>query len=77
MTELNTAIYATVKLTVQHLTNDELIALNLVATLDTDPRGRIFNYEAVRGLFDQDNGMRMHDEAKRAVSAVLSERLGR
>lgn len=57
------------------LSNDELLALNLVAALDTDPRNRLFDYEQVRPLFTEANGTRMHSETKRALAQIVTQRL--
>ena len=75
--EIFSILRASVALGVKDLTNDELIALNLVATLDSDPRNRLFRYEDVAFLFDQANGTRMHSETKRALFSVVMERTGR
>lgn len=75
--ELNAIMYASVALATQSLTDDELLALNLCAALGSDPRHRLFDYETVRALFDQDNGMKMHSETQKALSAVVTARFGR
>lgn len=59
----------------RELTNLELAALNIVAQLNEDPRGRLFDYEKVKGLFTEDNGTRMHVETKMALAIVVNERL--
>jgi hypothetical protein len=64
-----------VALLTQSLTRDELTALDLCARLDSDPRGREFDYAKVKRLFTEDGGTRMHDDMKRALAAVVAERL--
>ncbi len=77
MTEakIRATMFAAVLLAVEELNDTELAALNIVAQLDSDPRGRLFDYDAVAHLFDQDNGTRMHDETKQALAAVVLRRL--
>jgi hypothetical protein len=75
--ELDATMRASVAMVTQGLTDDELAALSLCAQLDSDPRGRLFTYEDVRPLFDQDNGLKMHSETKKALLAVTRARFGR
>ena len=72
--QMRATMSAVVSLTCQNLTNDELAALYLVATMNGDPHNRIFDYKKVKPLFTEANGTRMHDETKRALSAVLTRR---
>ena len=73
--ELQTIMRASVALVCGELTDLELAVLNNVAQLDGDPHGRLFDYNKVAMLFDQANGMRMHDETKKALAAVVNARL--
>lgn len=75
--QLQAAMAAIVAMTVDTLTDEQLIALNLCALLDSNPRGRIFDYDAVAPLFTEAGGMRMHAETKVAVQRALDARLAK
>lgn len=66
---------ATVSMTCDQLTSQELAVLNIVAQLDGSPYGRIFDYEKVKALFTAADGTRMHEETKLALAEVVSRRL--
>ena len=68
-------MYAAVALTVKDLTLDELAALNNTVAWDADPRGRLFDYEKVKSLFTEGDGLRMHDATKDALAEVVLKRL--
>lgn len=70
--EMRANMVVIVKLTTDELTDIELAALNTVAQLDQDPKGRCFNYEVVKPLFDND---RMHEETKLALAQIVNDRL--
>ena len=62
----------------ENLDDLELAVLNNAAQLDMDPRGRLFDYDKVKSLFDvvETNGMpRMHEETKIALAVVVNRRL--
>ncbi len=67
-------LVASVALICVELTDDELIALNLVATLDGNPQGRLFDYQKVKPLFTEHNGKRMHSATKDALAALVKQR---
>lgn len=73
--EMRGIMRASVALVCKQLTDEELAVLNNVAQLDGDPHGRLFDYAKVAMLFDQAGGTRMHDETKRALAAVVLQRL--
>lgn len=58
------------------LTDEELIALSLVAQFGGSPHGREFDYEKVKSLFTEANGTKMHDETKLALAVVVNKRFG-
>jgi hypothetical protein len=64
-----------VNVATKELTDLELAALNNVAQVNMDPRGRIFDYDDVKHLFTEMNGTRMHEETKRALALVVNRRL--
>jgi hypothetical protein len=72
---MNPFVRASTAMYTNELTDEELAALNLVAQLDSNPRGRIFDYEKVSGLFSEANGTKMHAETKEALAAIALERL--
>jgi hypothetical protein len=74
--EMKTNTYIIVDMATEELTNLELAVLNNVAQLNLDPRNRLFDYEKVKSLFTQDNGMQMHEETKSALATVVGRRLG-
>jgi hypothetical protein len=65
---------AAVALATQHLSDDDLAGLNLVAQLEIDPRGRPW-YPIVAHLFTEQGGTRMHHETRDALAAVALRRL--
>lgn len=67
---------ATVSIACDELTDLELAVLNNVVQLGGSPHDRIFDYEAVKGLFTEENGTRMHEETKLALESVVASRLG-
>jgi hypothetical protein len=73
--EVRAIYFSQAVLITNELSNDELLALNLVATLDTDPRNRLFDYEKVSPLFTEAGGLKMHSEIKRALSQIVTQRL--
>lgn len=73
--ELHQSMIAMVALTCNRLSDLELATLNLTAQLNQDPYGRIFDYEEVKILFTEQNGTRMHDETKDALTAIVMQRL--
>ena len=73
--QMQAIMRATVALTCEELSNEELAVLNLTAIQNLDPHGRLFPYEKVRSLFTEANGTRMHPVAKDALAAVVNSRL--
>lgn len=71
--KIRATMISMVELYTQDLTDLELAVLNNVAQLDQDPRGRLFDYDKVKGLFA--NGDKMHDETKLALAAIVNNRL--
>ena len=69
------AMAGVVALIVKDLDDLELAVLNNIARCDFNPKGRIFDYERVKGLFTEDNGLKMHDETKEALARVVIFRL--
>lgn len=57
------------------LTDLELAVLNNCVQLDSDPHGRLFDYETVKMLFTENNGTRAHDVTKEALARVVNARL--
>jgi len=72
--ELRAVMYSAVAVAVKELSDAELAGLNLTVQLGGDPRDKPW-YEKVKYLFDQDNGMKMHEETKAALVAVVLKRL--
>lgn len=72
---INPALLATVALVCTELTDDELATLNLVATLDSDPRDKLGSKKYLC-LFDMERGgiPQMHEMTKRAIGAVINRR---
>ena len=68
-------LFASVSVAVADLTLDQLIVLNVIAALDSDPRGRSFNYEQVEHLFTEGGGLRMHEATKEALGRVVLQRV--
>ncbi len=68
---------ALVTLTCDELSDIELAVLNNTAQLDQDPHDRLFDYDKVKGLFTEHNGIRMHKETKIALANVVNIRLGK
>lgn len=58
------------------LSDLELAVLNNVAQLDQSPYNRNFAYEKVKTLFTEQDGSRMHEETKAALSRIVIHRLG-
>lgn len=73
--DLTRIMQTAVRIICDQLNDAELAVLNNVAQMDIDPHGRLFDYAAVSMLFTQDNGTRMHTETKRALAAVVLQRL--
>lgn len=65
----------TVGLICAELTDAELAVLNLTVLMDGDPHGRLFDYDKVKSLFTQDNGTKMHEETKEALTRIVNSRL--
>ncbi len=66
---------ASVALTCEGLSDQELATLNLVGQANWDPHNRVFDYERVKGLFTEKNGTRMHQTTKDALVIVVLKRL--
>ena len=73
--QMRQIVAATVSITTNQLSDAELAVLNIVAQTDQDPRGRKFDYKLVKGLFTENNGMKMHSETKVALANVVNSRL--
>jgi hypothetical protein len=73
--EMQAMMTSAVRVACNHLTNDELAALNMVAQLDMNPHNRLFDYNQVAHLFTERNGTRMHEETKNALGRVVKVRL--
>lgn len=74
--QMRVIMAAQVSLVCEELTDLELAVLNNVVQLDGNPRGRLFDYEKVKGLFTERDGTKAHDEVKVALAAVVNSRLG-
>ena len=71
----NTIIYASIKLTTENLTDEELNALYLSSLLGTDPR-HIMGYDKAKILFTEDNGVKMHATTLAMFAYIWEERIG-
>ena len=72
--QLDQIMYATVAMVCDELTDAELAAMNLCAQLGMNPKGRN-GYDKAHTLFTEQDGTKMHEETKRALAAVVLERL--
>ena len=69
---------AVANITIDNLTDDELLALNICAQLDTDPR-QVMGYERLGHALFTDNSStypRVHDLTRQALSMAMDERFG-
>jgi hypothetical protein len=73
---MNANLIKVVSIVCDNLTDSELVTLNLVAQLDQSPHNRIFDYKKVESLFTEQNGTRMHEETKIALTEIVILRLG-
>ena len=70
------ALAIIVKAVTDDLSDWALADLHNCVEADADPHGRLFRYESVALIFTEDDGMRMHPEAKAALARVVAERFG-
>lgn len=71
-------VFAAAKLTIDELSDDELVTMNLCAQHGNDPR-KCIGYEKAKSLFTSEdaNGMPvMHEMVKDILAQVVMERLG-
>lgn len=73
--EMREMMVTTVNMATEGLSDIELAVLNNVAQLDSNPHGRTFDYDTVKGLFTEAGDLRMHEETKIALASVVSRRL--
>jgi len=66
-------VHSVVVVICDQLTDDELIALNLVAQLESSPHGRIFDFKKVSALFDGNH--KMHDITRDALNEYFIKRM--
>ncbi len=73
--EMRQIMATTVAATTGELSDIELTVLSIVAQTDQSPHGRKFDYDAVKHLFTENDGTKMHSETKIALAAVVQSRL--
>ncbi len=74
---MDTKILTSVAMACRSLSDEQLNALNICMILNTDPHGRLFDYETVKHLFTENNGTRAHNEVKESVEYLTFQRLSR
>jgi hypothetical protein len=77
MMDYSAIIQAAANVAISDLSDDELVTLNLVAALDTDPR-QTQCWPNAEPLFTELVGgvPRLHAETKRAIAAAVNRRIG-
>jgi hypothetical protein len=75
MPDFDAILAISMDIAIQDLTDGELAGLNLTAQFGLDPRG-LPHYEKIRHLFTEENGTRMHDQAKETLYRAVLQRLG-
>ncbi|QBQ73167.1 hypothetical protein kac65v162_gp137 [Nodularia phage vB_NspS-kac65v162] len=70
------AVAAVANLSISDLSDDELVALNLVIQLGNPDIKNVMGYEKVKTLFTENNGTRCHSLVEDAFSRAVLQRLG-
>jgi hypothetical protein len=72
--QMQAIMASAVQVACSNLTDDELVALNMVAQLNMDPTTHAF-YSKAAHLFTERNGTKMHEETKNTLARVVNMRL--
>src|SRR6516165_1053680 len=73
--EINKFVYTGVVMAAKKLTDEELNALCMVVMSGTDPR-HVIGYEKVKYLFTEQDGTKMHHDARISFESYAAVRLG-
>lgn len=73
--QMKQIMIAAANMVCDELTDSELAGVGMVGLLGSDPRAKRW-YEKAKPLFTEQNGTRMHEVTREAVSRIIDARLG-
>lgn len=74
MSQINLHVRIGVKLAIDQLTDEELLALIVAVNVGKDPRN-IIGYDKVKGLFTVADGTKMHSDVEHVFASIANQRI--
>lgn len=71
---MDTFTLMNIRMVTNQLTDEELVALYMVATASSDPTP-VAGYEKAKSLFTEHDGTQVHSETLAALDVIVGERL--
>lgn len=71
---MNSIVYLSISKVCATLSIDELDSLYLCVMWDQNPKDKLFDYEKVKHLFTEGNGLRVNTDVKEALGEIVLDR---